>query len=211
MSWSVNLLPSAFSAWQGCVSCENLCGVNTTFACSHVRRRRFGLVKMARKKEGTWTANSTKRCKQVQMRRLLVEIRVIQRKGGFVAVRQGHGSCRNESYSHFFGTSQIQAKKFGFLSKCPLVTGAIKGSPPAPHPLAHRLRVPQEGLVWKRNGIHLGDPRFVHHFLRPQQLSRHNIATVCPTVCLGCVRKIPSMESGGACGGSSECNHRPPQ
>jgi hypothetical protein len=53
--------------------------------------RTFGMVKMARKKEGTWTASSTKRCKQIQMRRLLVEIRVIQRKGGFVAVRQGHG------------------------------------------------------------------------------------------------------------------------
>ena len=61
------------------------------FCCAHVMREDLVMVKMARKKEGTWTANSTKRCKQVQMRRLLVEIRVIQRKGGFVAVRQGHG------------------------------------------------------------------------------------------------------------------------
>ena len=57
------------------------------FCCAHVVREHLVMVKMARKKEGTWTANSTKRCKQVQMRRLLVEIRVIQRKGGFVAVR----------------------------------------------------------------------------------------------------------------------------
>ena len=38
-----------------------------------------------------WTAGSTKRCKQVEMRRLLVEMRVTQRKGGFVAVRQRDG------------------------------------------------------------------------------------------------------------------------
>jgi len=51
----------------------------------------LAMVKMARNKEGTWTAGSTKRCKQVEMRRLLVEMRVTQRKGGFVAVRQRDG------------------------------------------------------------------------------------------------------------------------
>ena len=67
------------------------------FCCAHVLREDLVKVKMARKKEGTWTANSTKRCKQVQIRWLLVEIRVIQRKGGFVAVRNvKHG--RDDSF-----------------------------------------------------------------------------------------------------------------
>ena len=56
----------------------------------HVRKD-LVMVKMARKKEGTRTAGSTKRCKQVEMRRLLVEMRVTQRKGGFVAVMQRDG------------------------------------------------------------------------------------------------------------------------
>ena len=51
----------------------------------------LAMVKMTRNKEGTWTAGSTKRCKKVEMRRLLVEMRVTERKGGSVAVRQRDG------------------------------------------------------------------------------------------------------------------------
>ena len=55
MSCSVNLLPSASSAWWGCVSCEKLCGVNTTFCvrtCATACGRCFGDGKNGEKERG---------------------------------------------------------------------------------------------------------------------------------------------------------------